>query len=540
MRLIHAKTLTLRELFDTAIPDYAILSHTWGNEEVTFADMQNGNGTAKEGFNKIKLCCNQALLDGFDYVWIDTCCIDKSSSAELSESINCMYKYYKHADICYVYLQDYEANLEQLEYQQSPSFHAFARCRWFTRGWTLQELIAPTQMAFYDESWVQFGSKFSLCKQLCHITGIDEEVLSSKKSLSSVPIARKMFWASHRHTTRPEDVAYCLLGIFDVNMPLLYGEGEKAFLRLLEEIIKDSDDHSIFAWKQPENSLAPRPIGLLPYSPICYAHSGDVIPYQTPGKSSPYAVTNKGLEITLDLVDTWQYEDSDRRKALLNCWEDSKSCSRVGLWLQCLEGDQYARLENTELVYGDFGHYSPQTLFIKQNDTSTHIHARRSDQKRNCHIKQYISWAKPEYLYHENIKSVAVSTMTSPRRSVYDEAKQWCPGILAIPFTSASFYIMLGLDDTQQTFCLLRRFPIEHQGILPEDPSAVYNTVRNYSEPSLNELGWARSQSYLNMTITARMQIRSSNNHIDYCVWVEGSYATSAILEDRISAGISS
>jgi hypothetical protein len=522
MRLIHARTLTLREFFDTSIPDYAILSHTWGNEEVIFADMQNGNATAKEGFNKIKLCCNQALLDGFDYVWIDTCCIDKSSSAELSEAINSMWKFYKDADICYVYLQDYEADLEQLEDQQSPSFQAFAKCRWFTRGWTLQELIAPIQMAFYDESWIQFGSKFSLCKQLCHVTGIDEEVLSSKKSLSSVPIARKMCWAANRHTTRPEDVAYCLLGIFNVNMPLLYGEGEKAFPRLVEQIIKDSDDHSIFAWKQLENSSSPRQLGLLPYSPICFAQSGAIIPYQTPGESSPYAVTNKGLEITLDLEDAWTFGLSDRRMALLNCWEHSNSCNRVGLLLRWIEGDQYARLENTGLVYGNFGYYSPQKLFVKQNDTSTHMHASRSNQKRDCHIIPYMrSGTQDYYCERQNIRSIAISTVTSPRRTVYEEARKWCPGILAIPLTSTSFYIMLGLDDAQQTFCLLQKFKNKDQSILPQDPWTVYNTVMNYSEPSLETKGWARSQEDQNSTFTARMQIRSSENHIDYCVWFE-------------------
>jgi hypothetical protein len=152
-----------------------------------------------------------------------------------------MFQWYQRADICLVYLSDLSPN--------SDIDDCMPRCRWFTRGWCLQELIAPKDVRFYNSSRQHIGDKSTtrLKGLISHITKIDQAVLSDAGLLPTLSVAQKMSWASHRVTTRLEDIAYCLLGIFEINMPMLYGEGEKAFLRLQEEIIKRSNDLSIFA-----------------------------------------------------------------------------------------------------------------------------------------------------------------------------------------------------------------------------------------------------------------------------------------------------
>ncbi|KAI8683165.1 hypothetical protein LRP88_04861 [Fusarium phalaenopsidis] len=242
MRLISAKKFTkdgkirFKEFYRNNIPSYAILSHTWEDgEEVTFEDCKSPVAKDKKGYKKIQNTCRLAIGDGIEYVWIDTCCIDKSSSAELTEAINSMYQWYQQAKVCYAFLSDLQdGNLKD--------------CRWFSRGWTLQELIAPKTVQFFDRSWKNAGDKMSLLKQLSTVTNIDAGILSHKVPLSSACVAKRFSWAAKRKTTRDEDLAYCLLGIFNINMPMLYGEGRKAFTRLQEEIIRTTNDLSIFAW----------------------------------------------------------------------------------------------------------------------------------------------------------------------------------------------------------------------------------------------------------------------------------------------------
>ena len=163
----------------------------------------------------------------------DLCCIDKTSSAELSEAINSMYRWYQESGVCYAYLADVPPN-------------AFSKSRWFTRGWTLQELIAPSTVIFLDQKWQEIGTKSSLQRVISEITGIPTDILLGG-DLEDASIAQRMSWASKRETTRVEDAAYCLMGIFSIHMPMLYGEGERAFIRLQEEIMRVSDDHSLFA-----------------------------------------------------------------------------------------------------------------------------------------------------------------------------------------------------------------------------------------------------------------------------------------------------
>ncbi|KAI0418623.1 heterokaryon incompatibility protein-domain-containing protein [Xylaria grammica] len=249
MHLLHVRSLLIRDFTGRRVPPYAIFSHTWGEEEVSFKDMLKGRAPGLKGYEKILGCCKQAQFDGFEYVWIDTCCIDKRSSAELSEAINSMYRWYKEAKICYTYLEDVSwpagSRLDRARPNEGlPS--SFLTSRWFSRGWTLQELIAPRTLVFYSKEWSSIGSRHSLQDTIVKITGISAQAFGC--NLDGISVAEKMSWASKRETTRVEDKAYCLLGLFDVSMPLIYGEGEKAFRRLQEEIIKESDDETIFAW----------------------------------------------------------------------------------------------------------------------------------------------------------------------------------------------------------------------------------------------------------------------------------------------------
>ena len=236
MRLINTTTMRLEEFLDSNAPEYVILSHTWGQNEISFQQFQVGLSN-----DKIGGCCAKAIRDGFQYIWIDTCCIDKTSSSELSEAINSMYRWYKAASICYAYLEDIPS---LANYSDS----AFEACKWFKRGWTLQELIAPAVVEFYTRDWEEIGTKMSLSHMISGVTGIPTGVLMGTEFPVMYNVAERLSWASSRRTTRIEDDAYSLLGIFNVHMPLLYGEGRNAFQRLQEEILKNEEDYSIFAW----------------------------------------------------------------------------------------------------------------------------------------------------------------------------------------------------------------------------------------------------------------------------------------------------
>lgn len=295
---MNSSNLRLKDFPSNKIPEYAILSHTWGEDEdeVLFADIGRGvyNGK-KAGYEKIRSSCKQAAAHGLKYVWIDTCCIDKSSSAELSEAINSMFSWYQRAKKCYAYLADVPKNVDT----HNPD-SAFANSRWFRRGWTLQELIGPLDLTFFSRDWIEVGTKSTLKDVLAQITGINVGILTGEKELDSASVALRMSWASHRETTRKEDEAYCLMGLFHVNMPLLYGEEERAFIRLQEEIMKYSDDQSLFSWTDPDAS-ANSHCGLLANSPDKFRNSANIMPYRGWEPTSPYSISNKGLRIELHL-----------------------------------------------------------------------------------------------------------------------------------------------------------------------------------------------------------------------------------------------
>ena len=292
MHLLHTRTGELREFHGDEIPAYAILSHVWGEEEVTYQDMQASRSQAakKAGFSKISQTCRKALEESLEYAWVDTCCIDKSSSAELTEAINSMFRWYQKAKTCYVYLADVPA-------RGDPVFEsAFTSSCWFTRGWTLQELLAPRDVRFYSMDWAFLGTKIELCDKISKITTINPPFLRGT-NVQHASVAKRMSWASKRKTTRVEDISYCLLGIFGVHMPMLYGEGENAFRRLQEEIIKVSNDQSLFAWGSEVENWG-EAVGLLAKSPSQFRNSGNIVPYNS-GQDISYAITNTGLRITL-------------------------------------------------------------------------------------------------------------------------------------------------------------------------------------------------------------------------------------------------
>ncbi|KAK4448506.1 heterokaryon incompatibility protein-domain-containing protein [Podospora aff. communis PSN243] len=352
MWLIDTATLRLRSFTNAEGIKYAILSHTWGPEEVSFQDI-NAQGDAamsKKGSAKIVEACRIARERyQLDYAWVDTCCIDKTSSAELSEAINSMFAWYKASTVCLVFLED--ENAVFCQHEGRPGLVSGTRefrerlggARWFTRGWTLQELIAPSHVAFYDRYGKFFGTKQDLVEDLMEITRIDRAVLQNVDVLSEVPVARKMSWAASRQTTRIEDMAYCMLGVFDVNMALLYGEGEKAFLRLQEEIARSSNDLTLFVWKEqgfPSFGSNYTYRGIFAVSPaeFCGCHKFKV-PDWTFDQDVSITLTNRGVCISNKV----RVDETGSTLLYLDCLESPPS-KWVAVWLKKV-GPVYFRVD---------------------------------------------------------------------------------------------------------------------------------------------------------------------------------------------------
>ena len=354
MRLLNTTSGKIEEFFDDKIPGYAILSHTWGDEEISFQDVQNGGFEGKAGYQKIIFACRQAHSDLLNYIWIDTCCIDKSSSSELSEAINSMFTWYRRAVICYAYLADVPGDCPELDnndyvFQVSNSDwpRIFSQSRWFTRGWTLQELLAPRNVLFYGSQWNYLGSKKQLCWSLSRITGISHRVLENIEAAREVCIATRMSWASRRETSRVEDRAYCLLGIFGVNMSMLYGEGRGAFFRLQQEIIKTSTDHSIFAWEIPtEIHESRQPLSGLFAPDVKFFYNGHkIIPRDGHEEHGSYDLTNMGLRIRVPLV-AFPGGGGLGYLAVLNCCSEDDLSGPIALSLKKVTDGKFRVLKS--------------------------------------------------------------------------------------------------------------------------------------------------------------------------------------------------
>ncbi|KAL7281287.1 hypothetical protein ACG7TL_004596 [Trametes sanguinea] len=265
MWLIDTSTGKLHHTSDPPLQPYVVLSHVWvPGEESSFQDLQSLHRPTGRNlwFNrlrrlvglpprsifgqtsvKVRECCAFARTRGYRWLWVDSCCIDKTSSTELAEAINSMYQWYANATVCCAYLHD----VDEADNPRAP-WSQFRQSKWFGRGWTLQELIAPPVVVFVSRRWRVIGTKKSLADIIEEVTGIDRKILDHKRPLSSVSVAQRMSWAAKRKTTRVEDEAYSLMGIFGVNIPVIYGEGSNAFYRLQEEILRRIPDQSIFAW----------------------------------------------------------------------------------------------------------------------------------------------------------------------------------------------------------------------------------------------------------------------------------------------------
>lgn len=320
MRLLNTRSLELEFFAGGDTPPYAILSHTWEAGEVTFQELQgNFYNASSQGWVKIQRSAQLAAAQKFAYIWIDTCCIDKSSSAELSEAINSMFQWYEAAAVCYVYLSDVAVGQNPVDFATS-SGQGSSSSRWFSRGWTLQELIAPRRVEFYNRDWQSMGTRADLSSAIRAVTGIPTDILSFAPTAATASVSRlleltsvaeRMSWAAKRVTTREEDTAYSLLGLFDINMPLLYGEGRaKAFRRLQEEIIRATDDESIFVWRlddePPPDGGSPF-CGLLADGPERFGLFANLVPRRsrylsTKSKRSTSVVSRLGVQIELPLT----------------------------------------------------------------------------------------------------------------------------------------------------------------------------------------------------------------------------------------------
>jgi hypothetical protein len=413
MRLINAHTLKIQEFFGKR-PPYAILSHTWGNHEVSFQDFLSspalrqadtsfttGDGRGA-GYAKIRATCAQARKQGLDYVWIDTCCIDKTSSAELGEAINSMFLWYRDAAICFAFLEDVDVGHTTPASSLSGVPGAFGamglgHSRWFTRGWTLQELIAPRNLEFYNKHWTKIGEKSSLAEPLHNITGVDEFVLKGGP-LEQVSVGRRMSWASDRQTTREEDLAYSLLGIFNVNMPLIYGEGRRAFQRLQEQILRQSDDHTLFAWQSSTTDHDQnRATGLLAQSPNDFRKFRDsvdgtgafqrwegvsLIPidqivrvWDTKAPQRPITLTNKGIQITSRVFDFSAPLRRELMILVLNCSPGGNPFLLTGIYVRRQREDCYARVRPDLLVDVEIGNRQFETCTIHGLRTAEDVQA---------------------------------------------------------------------------------------------------------------------------------------------------------------------
>ena len=489
MRLIDTRTLELRWFNDNEIPVYAILSHTWGPDEVSHQEfvwinraralsaspipastspsgqdaqtalmlalemMIRGNSGVpsrslseshlmkRVGYSKIINAAEQARGQGCNYLWVDTCCIDKTSSAELQEAINSMYRWYRDAEVCIVYLSDIPKNHHgDFRTASETARSAFTNSRWTQRGWTLQELIAPVVCRFYFQDWTLMGEKVEFLQELSEATGIPVHVLEETRSLSEVSVAERMSWAAHRQSTRIEDTAYCLLGIFDIHMPLLYGEGEKAFIRLQEEILKTTDDYSLFAWRAKESQQSTYR-GLLARSPSEF-ESCRSIERESVMSTFPIASTPIGLCVQLEFL----ADPQDKGRVLAMIRSSNSMNQRLAITLTCLDGGtQYARVDAGTLTAIDdwpTGHL--KTIYVRQKLT---IPPSFTTPDFKCFsIQRRIS----------NLATPAVRIINVTPRNAWDEASHE----LRIPEHVTDFWGALLLRVQSATYAHSLNFPV--------------------------------------------------------------------------------
>ena len=354
MRFLNTHTLKFEQIPDSELHleenQYAILSHRWGanKDEVSFEDIQSSaEFSSKKGFNKIRGFCEVAISENCRYGWADTCCINKGDAVELSEAINSMYQWYKGSKICIAYLED-------VPQKQLTDSH------WFDRGWTLQELISPKAVTFFDHDWNIVGTKIELIADLSHKTGIPKDILSHTTKPSSCSVAQRMSWAANRITTRVEDRAYSLMGLFDINMPMIYGEREKAFLRLQQQIIQMSKDESIFAWDMEFPGATRIYSGLFAPSPSAFAKCSNII--QTQG-SRGFSESNGELTLWTAV----SQRGLGTSFATLHCTDRAHlDCISYILMARAYTEGEYVRVRNTINASRGLVQIDRQTRFLER------------------------------------------------------------------------------------------------------------------------------------------------------------------------------
>ncbi|KAI1736473.1 heterokaryon incompatibility protein-domain-containing protein [Xylaria scruposa] len=391
MRLLKTERCTLIEMNDIPdpFPQYAILSHTWISpmDEITYQDFKQRKGDIdndifkQKGWAKLRGFCNRAHKDGWEWAWMDNCCIDKTNPADLQEAINAMFRWYQNAGICYAYLEDVDTNkileCSDLVNETIPTnsdldvggkdnvadptsfchmaLKAFmVKAKWFTRGWTLQELLAPPYLVFVDRTWRRIGTRESWANEIKTASRIEARYLTSfnPADFTSCSIATRFSWASRRETTVEEDEIYSLLGMFGISLPLIYGEGRlRAFNRLQRELITVYNDDSIFAWKAlPPQSRLPGALqngynpgrGILAPSIREFWDAFSVKSFGFYGSS--FSMTNRGIEIN---AKRWRRKDDPSICLIrLNC--GTEPSGHIGISLTRVD-DSYERLQVEKL-----------------------------------------------------------------------------------------------------------------------------------------------------------------------------------------------
>lgn len=394
MRLLHARTRELKDFCAEDTPDYAILSHTWGDNEVTASDISDGLYSGKEVYwRKINCACKQALEDHLEWLWVDTCCLRRDDAIELDTAIHSMFEWYRDASVCYVYLPDVPSRPEEsdvgygedTEDPEAPD-SSFRRSRWFSRGWTLLELLAPRELRYYSSSWGFLGSSKTLSTLTRQVAAMAQTPETLELLLESSSVSQVMSWASGRQTSTPEDLPYCLSGIFGARIPISYGEGaDQAFLKLQRWLIENRNDQSVLAWgyngseRSDDKDMAALS-SVLARTPADFSGCGSISPCKAWKEKEPPFVgfTSEGMRMRLPLVTlTTDVSTAPQSTvyAILNCCIDQDPSRLLAIPLRidtyCGSDCIYERsgapivVSNTALSYAMF-----RVIHLRINDLS--------------------------------------------------------------------------------------------------------------------------------------------------------------------------
>ncbi|KAL8959902.1 MAG: hypothetical protein Q9193_003308 [Seirophora villosa] len=378
-RLISTSTYELYMNGDAEInesPDYAILSHRWGKTEVTFQmltslDWRKSNLDTDQ-MKKIREACKKARdrEPPIEWLWCDTCCINKNNSEELTTSLNAMFEWYHKATVCYAYLKDVDWDPIRKQISKSVDMPS-QESVWFERGWTLQELVAPRYMEFFDRNWNFMGTRDGLSDKLQSVTGIAKDYLTGAASFKQASVATRIGWMAGRTTFEIEDIAYSMLGLLDISIPIYYGEGVKAFTRLQRTLMENSSDESLFAWTTPANGLtcyrkddktpiwAPSRWGLLAPSPDCFSTYRDLVvlpDLYVPRLSGSYKWVQRAIKFEMPVkagTEVTNFFGLARKEVTLplNCWryDDNGKPDNINLKLK-KDGNVYWRIQCDDVV----------------------------------------------------------------------------------------------------------------------------------------------------------------------------------------------